>query len=649
MVNLSKIKRENMINFLNIIRNQHSDDESIRAICEIENQLIDKKYGLVWEEHIEHVDEMLKDNIPIFNEESQRKIVIDKDYNFNFILEGDNLQSLYLLEKTHKEKIDVIYIDPPYNTGAKDWKYNNSFVDKNDTYRHSKWLSMMSKRLAIAKNLLKDDGVLICAIDENELGTTLLLLHDVFGLQYSVDCIAILHNPRGIQGDNFSYVHEYALFVYKKGLKVLGTRELSQDEIDWSPFRNWGSESLREDAANCFYPIFVKDDKIIGFGDDITSESEIHPNKNEFLEEDGCIAIYPIDEKGIERKWRYARQTVESIVDLLRVKNSNGIYDIELGKDFAPYRTIWDDKKFDANEYGTQLINSMVPNNDFSFPKSLYNVEECIYAVTQNKPNAIILDYFAGSGTTGHAVLHINKTHGGNRKFILCTNNDVGEKKEKEYKKIYGEINAEDETWKEWQEKYGIASSVTFPRIKAAIEGFVHKKDFKTILFSKKLTYSTIKNSAKLIQTIEDIKTQYENSFEDFKVEVENENLILYGIDKKGKQIQGLPTNIKYFKDSWTPRKPENYLLSNALCLHIKEMIELQNAIEIDQKKNVLILNKDDFKNIILNTNIYDNIEKIWVNQNILFNAKEMDLLEHKGFSYIPKEFFGQELQEVAE
>ena len=603
MANLTKQKRDQMIAFLEELKKEHSDDTSVRAFNEIVNHLNDKKFGIVFEEHTEEVDEKLVDYIPVFSEDENRKILKDKEQKWNFLIEGDNLQSLYLLEKTHFGKIDCIYIDPPYNTGAKTWKYNNDYVDKRDTYRHSKWLSMMSVRMSIAKKLLKEDGVFICAIDENELATTLLLIEDVFGENYKSDCITVVHNPRGIQGDNFSYINEYAIFTYRKGLKAITTRELSEEEIDWSPLRNWGDESERHDAANCFYPIYVKDGKIVGFGDDVTSDDSFHPNKNE--------------------------------------------YDIEIGTDFTPYRTVWNDKKYDANEYGTQLIKSMIPNCDFSFPKSIYTVYECLYAVTKDKPDAIILDYFAGSGTTGHATLMMNKLLGGNRHFILCTNNDVGEKKEKEYKKKYGEIDSESDKWIDWKEKYGIASSVTYPRIKSTIEGFKHKKDFKTSLLEKKLTASSLSRIDTVLAQIEEIKEREKNNYTDIKVVVEDNTVKLLGIVKKAKEIEGIPSNLKYYKCDWTERHPEDYFLSNALCLHIKEMIELQNAIEINECKNLLLLNKSDIEKAMKLKK--EQIESIWLNQSIIVGKEEMKFLNEVGFKYIPREFFGQELKEAAE
>ena len=531
MPNLSQIKRTRILNYLERLKDvSKEDDEALIAIGEIENEITSKKYGLVWEQHEEDVDVKMRENVPVFTEDESRELNCS-DAPFNFILEGDNLHSLYLLEKTLKEQVDCIYIDPPYNTGASDWKYNNNYVDEKDSYRHSKWLSMMNVRLRIAKKLLKEDGVLICAIDENELGTTLLLLDDVFGPAYKIDPITVIHNPRGVQGDNFSYVNEYAIFVYKKGYKVIENQAVEEDEIDWSPLRNWGTESERLDAANCFYPIYIKNGEIIGFGEDVTSVESFHPKQTEYDENTDVYSVYPIDVQGVERKWRYARQSVEGIRHLLRVKKTKTGYDVELGKDFAPYRTVWTAKKYDANEYGSQLIKSMVPSNDFDFPKSIYNTYDCLRAVTLNRPNAIIVDFFAGSGTTGHATLMLNKDIGGNRRFILCTNNAVGEKKEKAYKKEHGSIDVESEEWFEYTEKHGIASSVTYPRIKAAIMGYTHTKDFKDVLFQHKITPSVIKNNKKILQKANCAVEAHINEYDEIKWVVEDNILKIINPD----------------------------------------------------------------------------------------------------------------------
>jgi adenine-specific DNA-methyltransferase len=398
-----------------------SKNDLLKVIQKLESR---KKYGLVWDEERtkEQFEKESENALPVLKEVKGREIITDPDKPINILIEGDNYHALSVLNYTHQGKIDVIYIDPPYNTGAKDWKYSNDYVDINDTYRHSKWLSMMSKRLRLAKNLLKDDGVLICAIDENELNRIGLLLEDLFG-NCEIHCITIVHNPRGVQGNNFSYTHEYAYFVFQKGLKIVGPRKIKEDDIYWSNLRNWGGESLRTDAKNCFYPIIVEKDNIIGFGD--VPEDDFHPEK-QTIAKGSKHYVYPIDVKGIERKWRYARQSVEEVKDYLRTQKRNGGYEIEIGKDFGTVKTVWQDRRYDANEYGTKIVRALVPETNFDFPKSVWNTYDCIAPILYQKKNATILDFFAGSGTTAHAVMILNKEDGqeGHRKFILCTNNE---------------------------------------------------------------------------------------------------------------------------------------------------------------------------------------------------------------------------------
>lgn len=338
----------------------------------------------------------------------------------NLIIKGNNLLALHTLKKEFAGKVKLIYIDPPYNTGGlgDTFTYNNSF-------KRSTWLTFMYNRLIAAKDLLRKDGVLIVAIDENEQPHLGVMLKEFFK-DYEVHCITIVHNPRGVQGTNFSYTHEYAFFVVPKGKKLIGNRIIDESEIDFSNLRNWGGESLRSDAKNCFYPIVVDPNtsEIIEFGE--VCEDDFHPSKREIIK-DGKVYIYPIDNDNIERKWRYARQSVEEIKDLLRARKKSGQWDVEIGKNFGQYKTVWIDPKYDANEYGTKIVSRLVPENKFSFPKSLYNVKDCVYAVVGNDKDAIVLDYHAGSGTTAHAVLELNKEDGGNRKFIMCEQMDYVE------------------------------------------------------------------------------------------------------------------------------------------------------------------------------------------------------------------------------
>lgn len=362
----------------------------------------------------------------------------DWDNTENLYIEGDNLEVLKLLQESYLGKVKMIYIDPPYNTG-RNYIYRNDFSLDKEEYDeqaglideegarlaanpvgsarfHSAWLSMMYERLLVARNLLTADGVLVCAIDENELFSIGALLKEVFGEgSYDHVCVTVVHNPRGQQGKNFSYTNEYAIFVFPKALKVIADRRIADENVDWSPLRNWGSESERTDAKNCFYPVIVKDNKIIGFGD--VSPDDYHPAQT--VEANGVYYVYPIDRQGVERKWRYARQTVESIWGMLRPKKIAGGYDIELGKTFGVQKSVWDDKKYDANEYGTKLVSDLVPGGGFSFPKSLYTVPDSVYAGTANDKSAIVMDFFSGSGTTAHAVMKLNAEDGGHRKFIM--------------------------------------------------------------------------------------------------------------------------------------------------------------------------------------------------------------------------------------
>jgi len=334
----------------------------------------------------------------------------------NLIIKGNNLLALHSLKKKYAGKVKLIYIDPPYNpdSNANTFNYNN-------TFNESTWLTFMKNRLEIAKKFLASDGVLIIAIDENELFQLGQLLIEIYD-EYEIHCVTIVHNPRGVQGSNFSYVHEYAIFVIPKGQKTICNREIKEDEIEWSNFRNWGGESLRENARNCFYPIIIdKNNNIVGFGDVLDSEE--HP-EDQTEEKNGQYYVWPIDTNNIERKWRYSRQSVEDVKHLLRPKRTVRGFEIEIGKDFGTYKTVWIDPKYDANEYGTKIVSSLVPENRFSFPKSLWNVYDCLHSVVSNDKDAIVLDFFAGSGTTAHALLELNKNDGGHRKFILCEQMD---------------------------------------------------------------------------------------------------------------------------------------------------------------------------------------------------------------------------------
>ncbi|MEN9881395.1 MAG: hypothetical protein RLZZ308_578 [Candidatus Parcubacteria bacterium] len=436
-----------------------TQQELIAYIKKLENEIKNiksrRKYGLVWEDKSEEVVLQCTEKVPVLKEVKNKKVITDNSLPNNLLIEGDNYHALSVLNYTHKKIVDLVYIDPPYNTGAKNWRYNNDYVDGDDEWRHSKWVSYMNRRLLLAKNVLKEKGVLICAIDENEHANLGLLIKQIF-TNYTVDCVTVVHNPRGVQGKNFSYNHEYIYFAYPNdGGKYIADAE--REETLERNFRVDGGNSPRSTSKTMFYPIIIKDEKIIGFGD--IAKEDHHPSEQTELKKNGEYYVWPIDINGAEKKWSFSRNTVEEIRDQLVFRKRKDRYEIYRQKEASPYRTVWVNSKYDANEYGSKLVNSIV-DTIFPFPKSIYNVLECLSATIGNNKNAVVLDFFAGSGTTGHAVLELNKQDGGNRKFILCTNNENK-----------------------------ICEEVTYERIKRVIKGYKNKKEEKFEGLNGNLSY----------------------------------------------------------------------------------------------------------------------------------------------------------------
>lgn len=679
MANVTKQKRDKMLSFIEELKKNNNDDKAIMMLNELENTLSEKKFGLVFEEHTEEVDEKLKENIPILCSDENKRICKDKQKPWNFIIEGDNLQALYLLEKTHRGKIDCIYIDPPYNTGARDWKYNNDYVDNNDLYRHSKWLSMMKTRLEIAKKLLNPrSSVLICTIDDKEYLHLGCVLEELFPLA-KITMVSSVINPAGKAkkgGVDFSRIDEYIFFIQIGDAPVLPeVRDIVKTPLAWETFRRHslangrGKHGVGACGPNQFYPIYVdnKTHKIVEIGEPIMEDIDRFSVK----QIPGCSTVFPVRDNGIEMNWGATREEA-----LKRLKNGylkvgkyfpdapqqysiqyltgGVIKDIQSGKVIVEGyddnggvigyytegrakvpTTAWNKKSHNATSYGTDLLNKIFGDAKFDYPKSLYAVKDCLGIFLANKPNALVLDFFAGSGTTLHAVNLMNAEDGGNRTSIMVTNNEISyleenRLKEKGYKKG-------DPEW----EKLGIAQSVTWPRTKCSIEGVDVKNhpldgDYGVEIEDYQLDEESAvvsKTSGKKLNTKVYKKTKIQ----------------LYPNLSNIKLKDGFVSNVKYFKCDWTPRKPEEYLLSNVLLLHIKEMIELENSIEVDNSSNVIIFNKDDYDKYILDEENYKKIKNIWVNQNIIFDSNEISLLKNKNFKYIPKEYFGQELKEVAE
>lgn len=302
------------------------------------------------------------------------------------LIHSENFQALNFLQEKYREKVDCIYGDPPYNAKSSEILYKNN-------YKHSSWISLMNDRIQLAAALKKERGVIVTAIDENECFNLLKLFDSLF-TNWTKTVVTVLHNPAGVQGDNFSYSHEYAVFLFENFKHVIGKTEREEESIE--PFRDWGPTGLRNPTGNTFYPILVdlEGKNIIGFGD--ACEASFHP-EGQNVYKDTHIEVYPIGDDGEERKWVFARDTVEDILEDLFVINNNGILQIQRTKSKESYKTVWTDNRYYANIYGSKLLNNIMGSKKFDFPKSVYTVEDCIRAVNsvQRNKTAIILDYLS--------------------------------------------------------------------------------------------------------------------------------------------------------------------------------------------------------------------------------------------------------------
>jgi len=474
-----------------------------------------KKYGLVWEDKPEDVVNQCKEKLPVLEEVADKAIVSGKVLPTNLIIEGDNYHSLSVLNYTHQGKIDVIYIDPPYNTGNKSWKYNNNYIEKDDPYKHSKWLSFMKKRLLLSKSLLGKDGIIVATIDDYEIFPFGLLMDEVFGEQNKIATVTVLNKKSGRSTDKFfATCHEYYLFYANdiNNAKV-NIQGLSGDEIDqykfedeiskykWRDFLRTGGYSTPEERPNSYYPIYFNNK---------TEEIKIEKSKD-------SIEILPIDSKGHKRVWRQTRPSLLRLIangDIKVVKNRVGQLSVRIKdrvKQGVKPKTVWDNPLYDAATHGTKLLEKILgKSKSFDFPKSVYAVRDTVKILTLHKKSATVLDFYAGSGTTGHAVMMLNEEDGGKRKFILCTNNENK-----------------------------IAEEVTYPRIKKVIKGYSNVKGipanvryFKTTFVSKSAVSDDTRNS--LVRKSAEMICVRENTFERV---LDNKG---YKIYKNGGQSTGI-------------------------------------------------------------------------------------------------------------
>ena len=514
---------------------EYSKDELIDKITELEQR---KKYGLVWESEREPEKGVTqcKKQFPVLKEVKSKSIQNDPVKPTHILIEGDNYHALSVLNYTHQNAIDVIYIDPPFNTGNKSWKYNNAFVDSEDSFRHSKWITMMDKRLRLAKNLLNEKGVIVVAIDDYECHTLRLLMDEIFNENNRLGIITLVNKAEGRTDDKFiATAHEY-MVVYAKnsehakinGLPLPEEKILEKyplkDDISlyrYKPLRRGGSNSRRVDRPNLFYPVYFR-----------KSDGEIA-----LLKFNKSIEILPIDSFGVERVWQWGKSTfnerMKTEILIKESKNTPSGLDIHRKvrlNNTTKVKSFWYSPKYNAAAHGTKLLEDILgKNRAFEYPKSLYAVLDTLIATTSD--NSIVLDFFAGSGTTAHAVLELNKIDDGKRQVILNTNNEND-----------------------------ICKNVCYPRVKNVINGYKNKKGRKIEGFGENLKYFktsfvpaklTDSNKEKLTKQSVEMLCLKENTFESVldldNIKIFKNNDHYTGILFDEEEIQNFKEQIKDF------------------------------------------------------------------------------------------------------
>lgn len=439
---------------------------------------------------------------------STGKVQRGGDKPFHSVINGENYHVLKALTYTHRGKVDAIYIDPPYNTGAKDWKYNNDYVEGDDIYRHSKWLAMMERRLLVAKELLNPaDSVLIVTIDEKEYLRLGLLLEQIFPDAKRQMVTIVIQAAGSNRKGELGRVEEYAFFLFFGSfVPHQSTDDLLNEapstkveKVRWESLLRSGTDSERKDSPNLFYPVFVerKTGRIVGCGE----SKELLASRNEWQVPEGAVAVWPIKSGGTEGRWRCSPSTLRNLItdgfaragavseqgkgtiwylgESARKKIHSGEFAVtgvdKQGvktvtvvlpqKKTFPIKTVWNRARHHAGWHGTNLVGAMLPGRTFPFPKALYAVEDTLRVAVGGKPDAIVLDFFSGSGTTAHAVMRLNKQDGGHRQCISVTNNEVAASEQKKLREQG--LRPGDPEWEKW----GICDYITKPRVQAAITG----------------------------------------------------------------------------------------------------------------------------------------------------------------------------------
>ena len=439
---------------------------------------------------------------------STGKVQRGGDKPYHTVINAENYHALKALTYTHRGKIDAIYIDPPYNSGARDWKYNNDYVEADDLYRHSKWLAMMERRLLLSKELLNlADSVLIVTIDEKEYLRLGLLLDQLFP-EARIQMVSSVINPKGAtRSAAFGRTDEYLFFVMLGQAAPVPVslttewkivRDRRAEGLRWAELLRAGSHTRREDRPNQFYPVFIRNDAD-GPKFDSVGETYFGENRSEVTPPNGCVAVWPIRADGTEGNWQNSASSLRDLIKkgfarlgrwrsentaiaylkkgeqakvesgtfpIVGRKPDNSIIvdDSEYELAFIP-GTQWRIASHNAEQGGTNLQKLIIPGRKFPFPKSLYAVEDVLRFFVTNRREAVVLDFFSGSGTTAHAVMRLNKQDGGRRQCISITNNEVTADEQKRLREQG--LRPGDSDWEKW----GICDYITKPRVQAAITG----------------------------------------------------------------------------------------------------------------------------------------------------------------------------------
>ena len=605
MANLSQQKRKRMLEFLNTLKEQHRDDDNtLIAINEIENEINGKKYGLVWEKHEEAVDVKMRTHIPVFTEVKDKEITKIPGGDYNFLIEGDNLHSLKLLEKTHRNNIDLIYIDPPYNTNNKDFIYDDKRIDKTDYFRHSKWLSFMERRLRIAKELLSKKGSIFISIDNNEQAELKMLCDEIFGEENFVDMISWFKKASpSNDAQYFSNDIEYILvYARNKSEWVINRLVLNEKQLknysnpDNDPRGLWNSATYTcnksSDARPSLYYSITNPN----------TKEEIWPSKD-------AVWAYSYDEYLEHKKNNMLYWGVNGDAKMPRFKTFLS------GHQGVVNRTLWHYNDVNHTQGATGELKRYGITG-FDTPKPVRLIERILKIATQK--DSWVLDFFAGTGTTGEAVMALNEKDGGSRKFILCTNNESN-----------------------------ICEEKTFHRLNCVINGYNFSGKKKEVLFKKKLTVRDLKHMDDYLNDIEELKREYNSNNKSCKLSLK-ENVLQLDLEIEiDDKMPPVFNNLKYYRTDFIERNSDN--ITESLLAHVSEMIQLEQGINIDGENYILLLDEDSVDELFNHWNEYNNVKALYISNDVLLTTEQVKLFKEIPIYTIPDYYFNFELREAGE